>query len=59
MLFFGAAMILMMIFRNQGIIPSRPRQYLLDEFPQAVEPAGAVAPPVAPQEKVATTEEVL
>jgi branched-chain amino acid transport system permease protein len=28
MLIFGAAMILMMLFRNQGILPQRPRRYL-------------------------------
>ena len=28
MLIFGAAMILMMLFRNQGILPQRPRKYL-------------------------------
>lgn len=27
MLFFGAAMILMMIFRNQGLLPPRPKHY--------------------------------
>ncbi len=29
MLFFGAAMVLMMIFRTQGILPPRPRKYAL------------------------------
>jgi branched-chain amino acid transport system permease protein len=29
MLIFGAAMILMMLFRNQGILPERPRKYLV------------------------------
>jgi branched-chain amino acid transport system permease protein len=27
MLFFGAAMVIMMIFRNQGILPQQPRRY--------------------------------
>ncbi len=31
MLFFGAAMVFMMIFRTQGIIPPRPRKYPIDE----------------------------
>ena len=31
MLIFGAAMIVMMIFRTQGLIPSRPRRYLLSQ----------------------------
>jgi len=56
MLFFGAAMILMMIFRNRGILPARPRQYLLDEFRSTVEAAGAAE---SAGEKVAATEEVL
>jgi branched-chain amino acid transport system permease protein len=56
MLFFGAAMILMMIFRNRGILPARPRQYLLDEFRSTVEEAGAAE---SAEEKVAATEEVL
>ena len=56
MLFFGAAMILMMIFRNQGILPARPRLYLLDEFRSTVEGAGAAE---GAGEKVAETEEVL
>lgn len=29
MLIFGAAMILMMLFRNQGILPQRPRKYAI------------------------------
>jgi len=35
MLVFGAAMVLMMIFRNEGILPPRPREFplakILDE----------------------------
>lgn len=34
MLIFGAAMIVMMIFRTQGLIPSRPRRYVLPEAQQ-------------------------
>ncbi|MCE5243512.1 MAG: branched-chain amino acid ABC transporter permease [Syntrophobacteraceae bacterium] len=34
MLIFGAAMIGMMIFRTQGLIPSRPRRYVLPEGQQ-------------------------
>jgi branched-chain amino acid transport system permease protein len=32
MLIFGAAMILMMIFRNQGIVPAHVRPYSIDEL---------------------------
>jgi len=46
MLIYGAAMILMMIFRTQGILPPRPRHYPLDE-PEA-------EPPVAPESEVAS-----
>ncbi len=45
MLIYGAAMILMMIFRTQGILPPRPRHYSLDE-PEAE--------PVAPESEVAS-----
>ncbi|MGA2990389.1 MAG: branched-chain amino acid ABC transporter permease [Candidatus Korobacteraceae bacterium] len=58
MLFFGAAMILMMIFRNQGILPARPRQYLLDGILPAKESAVAVAAD-DPKQKIAAAEEVL
>ena len=34
MLVFGAAMIAMMIFRTQGLIPSRPRRYVLSAEPR-------------------------
>ncbi len=57
MLFFGAAMIVMMIFRNQGILPARPRLYLLDAIPPPSESAPAGAD--AGKEKVAAAEEVL
>lgn len=30
MLFFGAAMIVMMIFRNEGLIPPKPKKFVLD-----------------------------
>ena len=56
MLFFGAAMILMMIFRNRGILPARPRQYLLDEFRSTVEAAGAAESTAT--KVAAATEEV-
>jgi branched-chain amino acid transport system permease protein len=36
MLIFGAAMILMMLFRTQGILPQRPRQYSLPPKPEEV-----------------------
>jgi branched-chain amino acid transport system permease protein len=35
MLFFGAAMVAMMIFRTQGIIPPRARTYPVDEIPES------------------------
>ncbi|MGD9949486.1 MAG: branched-chain amino acid ABC transporter permease [Desulfobulbus sp.] len=38
MLMFGAAMMAMMIFRNQGLLPPRPKQYDLG----ALEPTGGV-----------------
>jgi len=56
MLFFGAAMILMMIFRNRGILPARPRLYLLDEFRSTVESAGAAESTAT--KVAAATEEV-
>jgi branched-chain amino acid transport system permease protein len=31
MLVFGAAMVVMMIFRTQGLLPARPRRYRLPE----------------------------
>lgn len=58
MLIFGAAMVLMMIFRNQGILPARPRQYALDQFPAADEDS-APAPPQSASEKITSVEEVL
>jgi branched-chain amino acid transport system permease protein len=35
MLFFGAAMILMMIFRHEGILPPRPRRFPIDKIPES------------------------
>jgi branched-chain amino acid transport system permease protein len=35
MLFFGAAMILMMIFRHEGILPPRPRRFPIDTIPES------------------------
>ena len=34
MLFFGAAMVLMMIFRHEGILPPRPRRFPIDSIPE-------------------------
>jgi branched-chain amino acid transport system permease protein len=59
MLIFGAAMILMMIFRHQGILPPRPRTYLLDEFPAAAESLGQAATAGSSNEKTVAAEEVL
>ncbi len=33
MLVFGAAMVVMMIFRTEGIIPQRPRVYRIEAIP--------------------------
>ena len=33
MLVFGAAMVAMMIFRTQGLLPARQRSYVLPEVP--------------------------
>jgi branched-chain amino acid transport system permease protein len=35
MLIFGAAMVVMMIVRNEGILPQRPRRYALPEAQKA------------------------
>ncbi len=35
MLVFGVAMVLMMIFRNEGILPPRPRRFPLDTIPES------------------------
>jgi branched-chain amino acid transport system permease protein len=32
MLFFGAAMVMMMIFRTQGLLPARPRSYRISRI---------------------------
>lgn len=58
MLFFGAAMILMMIFRNKGILPARQRLYLLDALPPPKESAGTAGAD-DPKENIAAAEEVL
>jgi branched-chain amino acid transport system permease protein len=34
LLFFGAAMVLMMIFRNEGILPPRSRRFPIDKIPE-------------------------
>jgi branched-chain amino acid transport system permease protein len=44
MLIFGAAMILMMIFRSQGIVPAHVRPYSLDEL---VDAEDSMPPPAA------------
>jgi branched-chain amino acid transport system permease protein len=46
MLIFGLAMIVMMIFRNQGILPAHPRPYFLDVLPEgAMQPESASGSP--------------
>ncbi len=42
MLIFGAAMILMMLFRNQGILPPRPRKYVFSPKRQVEEEVGTI-----------------
>ncbi|MFV0348902.1 MAG: branched-chain amino acid ABC transporter permease [Halodesulfovibrio sp.] len=45
MLVFGLAMILMMIFRTQGLIPPPPRKYdVLAYLKDAIKPSGSAAP---------------
>jgi branched-chain amino acid transport system permease protein len=53
MLIFGLAMIVMMIFRNQGILPAHPRPYFLDVLPENATPpeASSDAASVAPAAK--------
>jgi len=48
MLVFGLAMIVMMIFRNQGILPAHPRPYFLDVLPEnALQPESTSGSPAA------------